>query len=335
MSVTTADSILKELKNKVYYPVYFLHGDEPYYTDLISSHIEKEILTDEEKEFNLTILYGKETDALTVVSHAKRFPMMSNYQVVLIKEAQDMKNQDALIPYIEKPLMSTILVLCYKNKTPDKRTKLVKLLYEKAAVLESKRLYDNKIPEWINSYLHKKGFRINPRAGMLLSEYIGSNLSRVANELDKLMINLPGKEEITIKHIEDNIGISKDFNIFELQSALGSKNIFKANQIAKYLGENTKSNPLVLTIGSLYNFFSKILLYHSLSDKSRNNAASVLRVNPYFVSDYETAAGNYSLPKTIRIISHLRECDLRSKGVNDSGTKESELLKELIFRILH
>lgn len=338
----TFEAILKDLKNKVYYPVYFLHGEESYYIDKIADYIEENVLTESEKEFNQSVLYGKETDVSTIVGSAKRFPMMSNYQVIIVKEAQEVRNliakdkdKDELLFYLENPLKSTILVFCYKYKEIDKRTKLAKVIEKKSVLFESKKIYENKVPDWIVSYLNAKAYHINPQATSLLTEYLGNDLSKVANELDKLMLNVKSNEEITVKHIEDNIGISKDFNIFELQNALGKKNILKANLIAKYFKANTKVNPLVVTIASLYSYFSKILIYHSLSDKSRNNVASALKVNPFFVSDYETTAKNYSLSKTIDIISYLREYDLKSKGVDSTGIEEGDLLRELVFKILH
>ena len=274
----TYESIIKDLKNKVYHPVYFLCGEEPYYIDTISDYIEKNILSESEKEFNQSVLYGKDIDASTIVSYAKRFPMMSNHQVIIIKEAQEVRNlvakekddntKSEFLAYLENPLPATILVLCYKYKEVDKRTKLSNILAQKAVLFDSKKIYDNKIPEWVNNYLLSKSYRINPRAAQLLTEYIGNDLSRIANELDKLMMNVLQKEEITIKHIEEYIGISKDFNIFELQAALGKKNILKANQIVNYFASNPKNNPIVVAIGSLYSYFSKVLTYHSLSDKS-------------------------------------------------------------------
>ncbi len=339
----TFDQIIKELKNKVYHPVYFLQGDEPYYIDKISDYIEENILSESEKEFNQSILYGKDLDALTLVSYAKRYPMMSNYQVVLVKEAQDLRNlipkeskdaKDPLLEYIQHPLASTILVFCYKYKSLDKRTKLSKAI-DKHVLFESKKLYDNKIPDWVNEYVLSKGHRINPKAAVLIAEYLGNDLSKITNETDKLILNLKAGDEITVQHIEDNIGISKDFNIFELHSALGKRNILKANMIVNYFAANPKNNPMVLTVPQLYSYFMKIMLYHSLSDRSRNSVASALGVNPYFVPEYESAAKSYPLEKTAEIISYLRDYDLKSKGVNNGGAGEGALMKELVYKILH
>jgi DNA polymerase III subunit delta len=331
----TFEALLGELKSKKYRPVYFLHGEEPYFIDQITDYIAGNILSEMEKEFNLSVLYGKETDALTVISHAKRYPMMSDYQVVILKEAQEMRNLEPLVSYIENPLSSTLLVICYKYKNLDKRTKFAKALASKAVLFESPRLYDNKIPDWVEKYTADKGYRINPKATLMVAEYLGNDLSKVANELDKLMLNVRKEEEISVRHVEQNIGVSKDYNIFELQGALSKRDVLKANQIVKYFGANPKSNPLVVTVGSLFTYFSKILVYHGLADKSRAGVAAALKINPYFVQEYENAARAYPMQKVVSIISSLRECDVRSKGVDNAGTGEGALLKELVYRILH
>jgi len=351
-----ADQIISELKNKVYHPVYFLMGEESYYIDAVSDYIEEHVLDENEKEFNQTIVYGRETDVQTLLSHVKRFPMMSNYQVVIVKEAQTM---NSLIPqtkekekskknekkiandkhpfeqYLESPLKSTILVICYKYKTLDKRKTIYKTLEKAGIVLESAKIQDYKIPEWIESYVKKKDYSIQPKATMLLAESLGSDLSKIANEIDKLTINVSKGTPISPEAVETYIGISKDFNVFELQKAIGRKDIYKANQIINYFSSNTKENPMVMTISILYSFFSKLLLYHSTGDKSRNNIASVLSVNPYFINDYADSAKNYTLPKLYNIISYLREFDVKSKGIDNAGVPEGELMKELLFKILH
>ena len=328
----------------MYSPVYFLQGDEPYYIDKISDYIEAHVLAEPEKEFNQSVFYGKDLDVLALLSHAKRYPMMSNYQVVIMKEAQDLKNliskedkdqKNPLIEYIQHPLASTILVFCYKYKSIDKRTKLAKSIEKNCVLFESKKLYDNKIPDWINQYVLSKGFRINPKASFLMTEYLGVELTKITNEIDKLLLNLKHGDEISSQLIEESIGISKDFNIFELHTALGKKNILKANRIVNYFAANSKNNPMVLTVPQLYSYFMKIMTYHSLSDRSKNNVASALGVNPYFVGDYESGAKSYSQQKTVQIISYLREYDLKSKGVNTGGADEGSLLKELVYKILH
>jgi len=339
----TAVEILKDLKNKKYKPVYLLHGEEPYYIDLISNFVEHKLLSEAEKGFNQTVLYGKDTDVMTVLGASKRYPMMADYQVVLVKEAQDMKwgNDDGdkkginpLLNYLENPLSGTILVFCYKYGKFDKRKKTYKAIEKSGLVFESASLYENKIPAWIEDFLLEKGHKINPQASLLLSEYLGNDLSKIANELEKLLLNVNGGQEITLKHIHDNIGISKEYNVFELQSALGRKDVFKANQVINYFEANPKANPMVLVLGNLNTFFTKVLTYHYVKDKTPQNLAREMGINPYFIKDYEQAARNYNYAKTMQIISYLSEYDLKSKGVNSTGG-DGGLMKELIFKILH
>jgi DNA polymerase-3 subunit delta len=338
--------ILTDLKKKVYQPVYFLMGDEPYFIDTVSDYIEKKVLDENEKEFNQTILYGRDVDVLTILSAAKRFPMMSERQVVIIKEAQDIrdlvkagkgddKHKPPFLTYIENPQKSTLLVICYKYKKLDMRTALGKSIAKHAVVLESKKLYDNKVPDWIGSYLKNKNYSISPSACVMIAEYLGTDLSRIVNELDKLMINLPEKSEITVEHVQANIGISKEYNSFELQNALGRKDVLKSNRIVNYFAANDKDHPLVVTVSSLYGYFSKLLTYHFLPDKSKNTAATALGVHPFFLADYERAAKLYQPVKLKAIISNLREYDLKSKGVGNTSVNGGELLKELVFKILH
>ena len=330
------EKIMTDLRNKVFQPVYFLMGEEPYYIDKISDYIEKNVLDEAEKSFNQTVLYGLDTDIENIINTAKRYPMMSKYQVVIVKEAQNIKNFDNLVYYVEAPLKSTILVINYKYKKLDKRKTLYSSISKNAIVFESKKLYDNQIPDWISSYLKQNGLGIQPEAAVLLSEYLGNDLSKIVNELEKLRISIPQSEkEINTLHIERNIGISKDYNNFELQNALINKDVLKANRIIKYFGKNPKSNPMVLTLTSLYYFFSRVLVYHSLTDKSRNNVVTALKINPYFIQDYQRAAKSYSFVMVRHIISLLREYDLKSKGIGNVSNPEGELLKELVYKILH
>jgi DNA polymerase-3 subunit delta len=332
----TFEKILSELKNKKYHPVYFLAGEESYFIDQISDYIAENVLTEAEKSFNQVVLYGKDLDAAAVINAAKRFPMMANHQVVIIKEAQNIKNIDDLIYYVEKPLSSTILVINYKYKSLDKRKKLYLSIQQNGVYFDSKKLYDDKVPGWITSYLSEKGLTIDPGSCMLLLEFLGNDLGKIANELNKLIIALPeGEKRINSNHIEKNVGISKDYNNFELNKALGQKNVLKANRIVNYFAKNQKDNPMVLTISMLYSFFNKVMIYHFLKDKSRKNAAAELKVNPFFVVDYEIAARSYKPAKVFQIIGLLREYDLRSKGYKNVSTDNGELLKELIFKILH
>jgi DNA polymerase III subunit delta len=332
----TFEEIMSDLKNRIFKPVYFLAGEEPYYIDLITDYIEEKVLPEDEKSFNQMILYADDTNIASIIDVARRFPMMASHQVVIIREAQTLKKIDDLAFYLERPLMSTILVICYKYKTLDKRIKLFKMLESHGVYFESLRLRDYQIPGWIDRYLMKKGIKTDPSASAMLTEFLGTDLHKIANELDKLIITLPsGKPVITTAIIEQNIGISKDYNNFELQKALGDKNILKANMIVKYFADNPKDNPITLTIASLFGFFSKLLNYHYLPDKSKNNAASALKVNPFFVKDYESAAAKYDVSKTVKIISLLRTYDMKSKGYCDPGTEPGDLLRELVYRILH
>ena len=332
----TYEEIISDLKNRIFKPVYFLAGEEPYYIDLITDYIEEKVLPEAEKAFNQMIIYGDDTNIPSIIDTARRFPMMASHQVIIIKEAQSLKKLEDLVIYLEKPLLSTILVFSYKYKTLDKRTKLFKTLESRGVYFESPRIRDYLIPGWIERYLMTKGIRIDPSAGAMLTEYLGTDLHKIVNELDKLIITLPeGKPVITNSLIEKNIGISKDYNNFELQKAIGEKNILKANMIVHYFADNPKDNPIMLTIASLFGYFSKLLTYHYLTDKSKNNVAAALKVNPFFVKDYEISATKYNVSRTVQIISLLRTYDLRSKGYGDPGTEPGDLLKELVYKILH
>lgn len=339
----TAAEILKDLKNRKFKPLYLLHGEEPYFIDLVSNYVEHHVLPEHERGFNQTVVYGKDTDIMTVLNAAKRYPMMADYQVVLVKEAQDMKwgkdddnkkGIDPVLSYLENPLPSTILVFCYKYGKFDKRKKTYKAIEKKGLIFESATLYDNKVPAWVEGYVSDKGYKMNQQGSAMIAEYLGNDLSKIANELDKLMLNVSAGQEITLKHIQDNIGISKEYNVFELQTALTKKDAYKVNQIINYFDANPKSNPIVLVLGNLNNFFSKVLVYHYVKDKTPQNLAREMGVNPYFIKDYEQAARNYPLGKIFQVISYLREYDLKSKGV-ESNAPHGELMKELMFKILH
>jgi len=332
----TFEQIITDLKNKIYKPIYFLMGEEPYYIDIITDFITNNVLTESEKALNQVILFGKDITIASLNDTALRFPMMANYQVVVVKEAQDLKNIDELVRYAENPLKSTILVINYNYKKLDKRKKLYKVLEKNAVLFSSNKLYDDKVPNWINNYLKKHNCISDPGVGMLLTEFLGNDLRKIANELDKLLITLPeNTTRISPEHIEKNIGISKDYNNFELHKALSQKNVLKANRIINYFDQNQKNHHISLTISMLYYFFSKVLLYHSIKDKNKQNVASILKVNIYFVDEYKKAAFSYSSKKAIEIISLLREYDLKSKGVGNISASPGALLKELIYKILH
>ncbi|MCX6237800.1 MAG: DNA polymerase III subunit delta [Bacteroidia bacterium] len=328
--------IIADLKMKEYSPVYFLEGEEPYFMDRISDFILENVLTEEEKGFNQTILYGKDLSIDSIMTAAKRFPMMADRQVVVIREAQNIKNIEDLAIYVENPMQSTILVFNYKYKSIDKRKKLYKALQKNGIYFESKSLYDNKVPAWISEYLKEKNLGIDPRAAQMITDFVGSDLQRIVNELEKVTISLVPGTSIMPEDVEKNIGISKDYNVFELQKALGNKDILKSNRIINYFIDNEKQNPLTLIIGNLVTFFRKILIYHSIENKNdRALVVQKLGVNPFFINDYINAASKYSLDKAIHIISMMREYDLRSKGARGGSTGNGDLLRELVYKILH
>ena len=327
--------ILDDLKKKIYYPIYFLYGEESWFIDEISDFIGEHVLDETEKEFNQMIIYGKDVDVRTVIGYARRFPMMANYQVIIVKEAQQIDKIEELASYVENPLKSTILVICYKYEKVDRRKSFYKLIEKTGVLFESPRIYDNKIPDWITGYMEQRNWRITPKAAILLAEFLGNDLSMIVNEIGKLTINLRKDQEINEEYVERNIGISKDFNVFELQKALGSKDILKANRIIQHFASNPRDNPLVKVIPILYGFFAKVLIFHSLQDKSRKNVAAELSVNPFFIPDFQVAARNFSTGKLISVISVLREYDVKAKGVDNVSASDGELMKEMIYKILH
>ncbi|MDA0196259.1 MAG: DNA polymerase III subunit delta [Bacteroidetes bacterium] len=337
----TWESTLNDLKKGNYSPVYFLHGDEPFYIDLLSDFVEENVLDQASKGFNQTILYGKDVDMSQVLNQARRFPMMAERQVVIVKEAQEIKDlnkqegQEQLMSYLEHPLITTLLLFSHKHKPFDQRKKLAKVLDQKAIVINSKKIYDNKLPEWAQKYTGQKGHSIDEKAAFILAENIGNNLQRLANEIDKILINFKDKVTIDPTLVEKYVGISKEYNSFELQKALAFKDVFKANQIVNYFANNPKSNPLLLTIAMLYSFYSKLLLIHHAEDRSERGIASKLRISPFFVNEYITATNKYPLNQVIRNIGFLRQADLRSKGVDAVNPTDGQLLKELIFKLMH
>ena len=317
-------------------PIYFLMGEEPYYIDRISDYIEANVLTEEEKGFNQMVLYGRDVTIDEIVGNAKRYPMMAERQVVIVKEAQDLSRTiEKLSSYAENPQTSTVLVVNYKYKKIDKRKSLFKALIKTGVVFESKKLYDNQVEDWIRRVLSAKEYTITPKAAQMLVEFLGTDLSKIANELNKLQIILPKGTQITPDHIEVNIGISKDFNNFELRKAFGEKNVVKVHQIINYFADNPKDNPMLLTVSSLFNFFSQLLHLHGMIDKSPRSIASALRINPYFVNEYLTAAKNYPMKKLSSVIGTLRDFDVKSKGVGANALPQKDLLKELAVRILN
>lgn len=335
--VFTYEEIVRDVKNGVYVPIYFLMGEEDYYIDRISEYIADRVLTEAEKEFNLTILYGADTDIATIINSAKRYPMMSKYQIVMVKEAQNLKNLDELTYYLQKPLMSTILVFCYKHDVLDRRKKLAAEIEKAGILFESKKLKDAQLSGFISSYLKRKRVDIEPKASEMMAEFVGADLNRMAGELEKLVITLPdGCSRITPEQIERNIGISKDYNNFELRNALISKDVLKANLIVKYFNNNMKNNPLQVTLAVLFGFFSNLMLTYYAPGKSEQEIASFLGLrSPWQAKDYLAAMKKYSGVKVMQIIGEIRLCDAKSKGVKNSSVSDGDLLRELIYFIMH
>ncbi|MDJ1501664.1 DNA polymerase III subunit delta [Xanthocytophaga agilis] len=335
------EAVLEKLKKREFAPVYFLQGDEPYYIDLISDFIEQHALPEHEKGFNQIVCYGKDVNVGTIVTQARRFPMMAERQVVIVKEAQEVSDlqreegQKLLESYVQNPVPSTILVLAHKHKTLDGRKGLAKTLDKNAVLVDAKKMYDNKLPDWVIFYVKDKEYRIQPPAAQLLADYIGNDLSRLSNEIDKLILNIPAKSEITPDHIQKYVGISKEYNVFELQTALIQRNVLRANQIIHYFESNPKSNPAIMVVATLFGFFSKVLLAHASADRSEAGIAAAVGVNPYFAKDYLTAIRNYPLRKAMHIIHYLREADLQCKGVEAGQISDGDILRELVFKILH
>lgn len=333
----TYEEIVRNLKNEVYSPIYFLMGEEDYYIDRISDYLVNHALTETEKEFNLTVLYGADTDIATVINAAKRYPMMSKYQVVVVKEAQHLRNIEELTYYLQKPLASTILVFCYKHGALDRRRKITAEIEKAGVLFESKKLKEAQLPGFISSYLKRKQVEIEPKASEMMAEFVGADLNRMAGELEKLIITLPaGQKRITPELIERNIGISKDYNNFELRNALIAKDVLKANQIVKYFEENPKNNPLQVTLAVLFNFFANLMLAYYAPEKTDQGIAAQLGLrSPWQSKDYMIAMQKYSGVKVMQIIGAIRECDAKSKGIGNPSTSDGELLRSLVYMILH
>ncbi len=330
------EEILADLRKGIYQPVYLLNGEEEYFIDRITYILEHYVLKEEERSFNQSVLYGKDVDIPTIIGECKRYPMMSDKVVVIVKEAQHLvRTIDQLEAYVKNPNPTTILVVAYKYKSLDKRKKVYKAIASKGVVMESKKLYDNQLASWISSYTSEKKRRISPKAAVLLAEYVGNNLSRISNEINKLIAVVPADEEIRDVHIEENIGISKDYNNFELTKAVGEKNLAKAIQIQQYFQANPKDNPLLLSLSTLYSFFIKVMLVHEAKDKTPAGLGRALKVNPYFIKDYQIAAKNYPLASMRRIMDSLREVDKKSKGVENISVAHGDLLKELLFKLIY
>lgn len=327
--------IVRAIKSGQIKPIYFLMGEEPYYIDKIADFIEDNLLAEEEKGFNQMVLYGKDTSIDEIVGNAKRYPMMAERQVLIVKEAQELSRTiEKLEAYAENPQPTTTLVLCYKYKKLDKRKKIYKIIAKNGVLFEGKRLYENQVAEWIQKTLKSRDYSISPKAAQMLVEFLGIDLSKIDNELQKLQLISPKGTMITPELVEENIGISKDFNNFELRKAIGMKDALKAHQIINYFSQNPRDNPMVVTVSLLFGYFSQVLQYHGLADKSKTNVARYLKVNPYFVNDYVVAANNYPMKKASQIVGLLREADVKSKGVGANNVPQGDLLKELVVKIM-
>lgn len=330
-----AIQIVQAIKKGEVKPIYFLMGEEPYYIDKISDYIEENLLSEEEKGFNQMVLYGRDTNIDEIISNARRYPMMAERQVIIIKEAQDLSRTiEKLDAYAENPQLTTTIVFCYKYKKIDKRKKLYKSVAKTGVLFEGKRLYENQVADWIQKILKSRNYMISPKAAQMLVEFLGIDLSKIDNELQKLQLILPEGSTITPELIEENIGISKDFNNFELRNAIGIKDEVKAHRIINYFAQNPKDNPMLVTVSSLYSFFTQLLQFHGLSDKSKGNVAKYLKVNPFFVKDYVVAASNYPMKKSSAVIEYLREADVKGKGVGAASVPQGDLLKELLVKIM-
>ena len=331
--------IFKNIKNKEFLPIYFFHGEEAYYIDIAVKALENDVLTEDEKAFNQTVVYGKDTNYNEILSLAKQYPMMGDKQLIIVKEAQDLKFNDEetkiLEKYVENPVESTILVFAHKHKKVDSRKKVFKMLDKAKMLFHSEPVKDYNLAKWIDDEARNLQIKLAPGISQLLADYLGNDLSRIANELNKMKLVLKDGEVLDGKLVETHIGISKEFNVFELQKALGKKDANTAFKIAYYMGKNPKTNPIVMTIGNLYNFFSNVVLYHTVSHQSQPTIASELGINPYFVKDYAEAARLYPLKFATRIISVLREIDLKSKGLGAVNMDEGELLKEMVYKIIN
>lgn len=333
----TYEDIAKDIKNGKFAPVYLLMGEEDYYIDRFSDYIVEKALDENEKEFNLTIMYGLDTDMASVVNNAKRYPMMSEHQVVVVKEAQNLRSWEELSFYMQKPLTSTILVFCYKHGTLDRRKKIVAEIEKNGVVFESKKLKENLLPGFITTYMKRRKMEIDDTAAQLMAEFVGNDLNRLAGELDKLIITMPkDRNRITPVEIERNIGISKDYNNFELKNALITKDTLKANKIVKYFSDNPKSNPLQPTLALLFNYFSNLMVAYYAPERTENGVAAYLGLkSPWLAKEYIAGMKAYTGVKVMNIITQIRLCDARSKGIGNVSLSPGELLRELVYFILH
>lgn len=335
--MVTYEEIVKDVKNRKFCPIYLLMGEEDYYIDRVSEFIVDSALNENEKEFNLTVMYGLGTEVSTIINNAKRYPMMSEYQVVLVKEAQNIRSWDELSFYLQKPLDTTILIICYKHGTMDRRKKVVAEIDKVGVVFESKKIKDALLPGFVTSYMKRKKVEMEQKAAEMMADFVGNDLNRMAGELDKLIITMPkGKNRISPEDVERNIGISKDYNNYELKNALIEKDVLKANRIVKYFNDNPKNNPLQPTLAVLFGYFSNLMVAYYAPEKSENGVAAHLGLRaPWMAKEYISGMRVYSGVKVMNIITEIRNCDAKSKGLGNSSATPGELLKDLVYFILH
>jgi len=330
----SAEKIIADWKKGNFKPIYWLEGDEPFFIDQVVHYAEHKILPEAEASFNLSIFYGKDADWSSVVNACMRYPMFAEKQVVILKEAQQMRDIEKLESYIDNPLTSTIFVVSYKEKKVDGRSKLAKTLKSKGEMLSTKKMYDSQLPEWVNQMVASHQLTIAPKALHLLVDHIGNDLSRLQNEVEKLAVNLAGRKNITEDDIEKYIGVSKDFNVFELQDALGKRDLAKTIRIIHYFEANPKAAPIQMILPALYNYFSKVFMLYSLHSITEQSAAAALGVNPFFVKEYIATARRYDYEGIEKVLLLLHQYNLRSIGVHDAGTSDAGLLKELAVKMI-
>lgn len=337
----TPEEVLKELKARKFAPIYFLQGDEPYFIDLISDYIEKNVVPEVERGFNQVVLYGKEASLGTILSHARKFPMMADRQLVLVKEAQNIpdlgkeEGQKLLLSYLSNPLPSTVLVLAHKHKKLDGRSILKKELEKKSVFVEAEKIKDWKLNDWIDSYFKELGHHIDTHAAQLLADSIGNNLEVLTNEVGKMLLNFSESTRFSVDHISKYVGIHKEYNNFELTKAIGTRDVHKANVIIHYFIQNPKNHPVIPIFSLLYSYFSKVVLLHKAGPLPESQLASMLGIHPYALKEYVLAARNYKLGKVIDVFKYLKEADLRFKGVDAGSMSEGEILRELVYKIVH
>jgi DNA polymerase-3 subunit delta len=326
--------IIANWKKQVFDAVYWLEGEESFYIDQVVEYAEKQLLPESEQAFNLTIFYGKDADWTEIVNACKRYPVFAERQVVILKEAQHMNQLEKLLSYIEHPLSSTILVVAHKDKNVDGRSALAKALKTKAVVVTTKKMYDNKLPEWVMSYIADSGYQISPKAVQIIVDHIGNDLSRIQNELQKLIVNLGDRKKITEDDIEKYIGISKEYNAFEFQDAVAQKNFSKAIKMIQYFESNNKAAPIQLILPTLYAFFSKVYAIYGLGTQDERRIASEVGLSPFMVKNYIAATRHYGYSKIEHILLLIHEYNLRVLGINDASNTDSDLLKELVIKIM-